>query len=134
MNSVRKRKKNTISYNLCCAVLCLVAQSFPTLCEPVGLACQVPLSMGFSRQQYWSGLPCLLPGNLANPESEPASPASPSLAGRFFTTEPPGKPVEWYRAMFFSFSTIDILEPDNFLLETRRLCIVECLKVSLATT
>ena len=56
------------------------------------------------------------------------------FAGGFFTTEPPGKPVEWYRAMFFSFSIIDILEPDNFLLETRRLCIVECLKVSLATT
>ena len=94
LSQKEKEKYHMISLMLCCAVLCLVAQSFPTLCEPVGLACQVPLSMGFSRQQYWSGLPCLLPGNLPNPEIEPASPASPSLAGRFFTTEPPGKPVE----------------------------------------
>ena len=49
---------------------------------------QAPLSVGFSRQEYWSGLPFPTPGDLPNPESEPASPA---LAGRFFTTEPPGK-------------------------------------------
>jgi len=44
------------------------------------------LSMGFSRQEYWSGLPCLPPGDLPNPGIEPASPASPALAGGFFTT------------------------------------------------
>ena len=49
------------------------------------------LSMGFSRQEYWSGLPCLPPGELPDPGIEPVSPA---LAGRFFTTEPPGDPVE----------------------------------------
>ena len=43
--------------------------------------------MGFSRQEYWSGLPCPLPGGLPDPEIEHASPA---LAGRFFTSEPPG--------------------------------------------
>ena len=48
--------------------------------------------MGFSRQEHWSGLPCPLPGDLPNPGIEPMSPASPELAGRFFTTEPPGKP------------------------------------------
>jgi len=49
---------------------------------------QAPLSMGFSRQDYWSGLPCPPPGNLPDPGIKPVSPA---LAGRFFTTEPPGK-------------------------------------------
>ena len=50
------------------------------------VACQVLLSMEFSRQKYWSGLPCHLPGYLPPPGPEPASPV---LAGRFFTTEPP---------------------------------------------
>ena len=40
---------------------------------------------GFSRQEYWSGLPCPPPGDLPNPEIETVSPA-PALAGRFFTT------------------------------------------------
>ena len=54
------------------------------------IARQAPLSMGFSRQEYWSGLPCPPPEDLPHPEMEPMSPASPALAGRFFTTEPPG--------------------------------------------
>ena len=52
-------------------------------------ACQAPLSMEFSRQEHWSGLPFPVPGNLPDPEIELMSPA---LAGRFFTTLPPGKP------------------------------------------
>ena len=51
------------------------------------VAHQAPLSMGFSRQEYWSGLPFSTPGNLPDPGFEPMSPAFPSLAGRFFTTE-----------------------------------------------
>ena len=47
---------------------------------------QAPLSMGFSRQEYWSGLPCPPPGDLPNPGIEPVSLMSPALAGRFFTT------------------------------------------------
>ena len=54
------------------------------------VACQGPLSMGFSRQQYWSRLPFLLPGNRPDPGIEPASPASPALAGDSFNTEPSG--------------------------------------------
>ena len=50
------------------------------------LARQVPLSVGFSRQEYCSGLPCPCPGDLPNPGIEPASLISPALAGRFFTT------------------------------------------------
>ena len=47
---------------------------------------QAPLSMGFSRQEYWSGLPFPPPGDLPNPGIKPMTPVSPALAGRFFTT------------------------------------------------
>ena len=46
-----------------------------TLCILWIVALQAPLSMGFSRQQYWSGLPCLPPGDIPDPGIEPASPA-----------------------------------------------------------
>ena len=59
---------------------------------PWAVTCQAPLSKGFSRQEYWSGLPCPPPGSHPNIGIKPASLASPALAGRFFTTEPPGKP------------------------------------------
>ena len=49
------------------------------------VAQQGPLSMGFSRQEYWSGLPCPPPGDLPDPGIEPASLMSPGLAGGFFT-------------------------------------------------
>ena len=51
--------------------------------------CQAPLSVGFSRQEYWSGLPCPSPGDLPNPGTELASLMSPALADRFFTTSTP---------------------------------------------
>ena len=58
-----------------------------------------PLSMGVARQVYWSGLPFPSPGDFYDPGIEPAS---PSLAGRFFTAEPPGKPTfntgQWPKA------------------------------------
>ena len=60
-------------------------QLSPTLCDPT-VAHQAPLSIGFSRQEYWSGLPCPPPGDLPNPGIKPASLISPVLAGRFFTT------------------------------------------------
>ena len=47
---------------------------------------QAPLSMGFSRQEYWSGLPCPPPGDLPDPGIEPMSLVSAALAGKFFTT------------------------------------------------
>ena len=55
------------------------------------VAHQVPLSMGFSRQEYWSAFPVPTQRDLPNPGIEPMSPASPALAGRFFTTAPLGK-------------------------------------------
>ena len=52
---------------------------------PWTVACQAPLCMGFSQQEYWSGLPCPSPGDLPDTEIEPASFISPALAGGFFT-------------------------------------------------
>ena len=60
--------------------------------SPWTVAHQAPLSMEFSRQEYWSELPFSPPGDLPDPGIEPTSPASPALTGRFFTPVPPGKP------------------------------------------
>ena len=61
--------------------------SHAQLCETLWtIACQSPLSLGFSRQECWSGLPCPLLGDLPNPGIGPTSFTSPALAGNFFTT------------------------------------------------
>ena len=59
---------------------------------PGTVARQIPLSMEFSRQEYWSGLPFPPPGDHPDIRIKSAFLATPALAGRFFTTEPPGKP------------------------------------------
>ena len=56
------------------------------------VACQAPLSMGCSRQEYWSGLPFPPPRDLLVPGIKPKSPAAPALTVIFFITDPPGKP------------------------------------------
>ena len=57
---------------------------------------QAPLSMGFSRQEYWSGLPFPSPGDIPEPGIEPGSLTSPALAGGFFVASAPGKtPYTW---------------------------------------
>ena len=65
-------------------------QLCPTFCNPLWtVARQAPLSMGFSRQEYWNGLPCPPPGDLPNPGIQPESPnssASPAVAVGFLTT------------------------------------------------
>ena len=66
-----------------------MSNSFVT---PWTVAHQALLSMGFSRPDYRSGLPFPSPGDLSNPGIEPMFPMSPALAGRFFSTAPPGKP------------------------------------------
>ena len=58
---------------------------------PWTISHQGPLSMGFSRQEYWSGLLFPTPWDLPNQGIEPISPAAPVLAVGFYTTEPPGK-------------------------------------------
>ena len=61
---------------------------------PWTVAHQALLSMEFSRQKYWNGLPFLPPGDVPDPGIEPASLVFPAMASRFFTTTPPGKPHE----------------------------------------
>ena len=68
-----------------------VTQSCPTLCDPMDVAHQVPPSMGFSRQEYWNGLPFPFPGDLPNPGIEPRSPA---LWADALLSEPPGNPLK----------------------------------------
>ena len=68
-----------------CMCACSVLQLCPILCDP-----KEPLSMGFCRQRYWSGLPFPPSWDLPNPGSELTFSVSPILAGRFFSTEPPG--------------------------------------------
>ena len=58
------------------SVTSVIFQPFATLWN---VACQAPLSMGFSRQEHWSGLSCPSPGDLPNQEIKPGSPAAPSL-------------------------------------------------------
>ena len=72
----------------------LVAQSCPTLCNP--LDCSLPdfSSMGFSRREYWSGLPCPLPGHLPDPGIEPWS---PTLHVDCLLSDLPGKPQFKYK-------------------------------------
>ena len=65
---------------------------------PWTAACQAPSFMWFTRQEYWSELPSPSPGDLPSPGREPTFPAP---AGRFFTTEPPGKPITLYKRLFF---------------------------------
>ena len=72
-----------------CAQLLSLVRLFSA---PWTVAHQTTLSVGFSRQESWSGLPCPPPGNLPDPGMEPESLMSPALAGGFFTTAPPGKP------------------------------------------
>ena len=64
---------------------------------PWTVARQASLSTGFSRQEYWSGLPCPPPGGLPHPGIESMSLMSFALAGGFLTTEPPGKPYSGVR-------------------------------------
>ena len=86
------RKEKWSSQNLqdwCVCVCVCVLSGFSCVQDHMTLwtaDCQVSLSIGFSRQEYWSGLPCPPPGDLPNLGIELASVTSPALAGMFFTT------------------------------------------------
>ena len=71
--------------------MCVVTKSYMTICHRV-VARQAPLSMKFSRQEYWSGLPFPSPGDLPDPGMEPGSPA---LQADSLPSEPPGKTEPW---------------------------------------
>ena len=77
--------------------MCMCTQLFSPVqlfVIPCIVAHQAPLYMGLSWQEYWSGLSFYPPGDLPHPGSEPMSLTSPELAGKFFTTTPPGKPSD----------------------------------------
>ena len=93
MSKKQRADRTTLVPNLfllCCVCVCVCAQSYLTLAIPWTVAQKFPLSMGLSRQEYWSGLLFPPPGELTNPGIKPTSPA---LAGGFFITETPGKPT-----------------------------------------
>ena len=64
----------------------------PLIATPWTVARQAPLSLGFSKQECWSWLPLPPSGDLPDPGIQPAPPVASALAGRFFTSEPAGKP------------------------------------------
>ena len=61
------------------------------------------MSIGFTRQEYWSGLPCPPPGDLPDPGIKPMYSVVPALAGEFFTTELPGKPIYIYIGFYIGY-------------------------------
>ena len=89
-------QKASLKHCRCCR--CSVLSHLWFFATPWTVARQAPLSMGFTRQEYLSGLPFLPPGDRPDPGVEPASPVVPTLTGRFFTTELPGKPLKHSRA------------------------------------
>ena len=70
------------------------------------VARQAPLSVGFSRQECWSALPCPSPGDLPNLGNEPMSPESPALQVDSFPTESPRKPQPNYNGVQYKSSHI----------------------------
>ena len=73
---------------------------------PWTVACQAPLSMGFTKQEYWNGLLFPSPRDLPRPGIEPASPAMATLAGGFFTIEPLGKPGQTFTIPYSGISKL----------------------------
>ena len=87
--------ENITCSRLLLRIICMCSATQSCLfVNPWTVACQAPLSMGFSRQICWSRLPFPAAGDLPNPGIESGSPTSSALAGRFFITVPPGKPIE----------------------------------------
>jgi len=86
-----------------------VAQSCPTLCDPMDCSLPAPPSMEFSRQEYWSWLPFPSPGDLPNPGIEPGSPA---LQAEALPSEPPGMPL---KKIFFNQSDCWLADPISIL-------------------
>ena len=86
--------------------LCLFATLWNT-------ALQAPLSMEFSRQEYWSGLPCPSPGNLPNPGIKAVSLMSPALAGGFFITSATREAGKYTRKMHKHYHPAQPIDPTS---------------------
>ena len=84
--------KSSITLQKVCMLSCFShVQLFVTLWT---VSHHAPMSLGFSRQEYWNGLPCPPPGDLPNPVIKPMSPVSPALQADSLPTEPPEKPIK----------------------------------------
>ena len=81
-------------------LLLLLSSVMTNFLAPCTVTRQAPLSMEFSRQEYWSGLPCPPPGDLPNLGMEPRSPA---LQTDSLPSEPPGKPHLYICVIWFNF-------------------------------
>ena len=84
--------------------------------NPWSVARQAPLSMGFSKQEYWSGLPCPPPGDLPDPGIKPRSFMSPALAGRFFTTGATWEALPWLCYSVILFPCASLRDSNYFFL------------------
>ena len=93
----------------------LVAKSCPTFATPWTVARQAPLSMGFSRQEYWSGLPIPSPGDLPNPGIKPRFPA---LQADDLLTELLGKPL--YYIYLVPYILYILFQCSGFLILSRK--------------
>ena len=101
---------------------------FRLFATPWTVARQAPLSMGFSSQEHWSGLPCPPPGDLPDLGIEAASLTSPAMAGRFFTTSAPWEALGGGKYREFSCTcttthpsthTLCMIHSSNYILMTR---------------
>ena len=98
--------------SICCACVCSLSHS-RLFVTPLTVAHQVPLSLGFSKREYWTGLPFPPPEDLPDSEIEPISPA---LAGGFFITEPPGKPLSACCVQSIGIISVDSALEQNYSL------------------
>ena len=91
------------------ACICVESlQSCLTLCDHMVIACQAPLSMGFSRQEYWSGMPFPSPGDLPNLGIEHIFLTFPALADRFFTTSATKKTYNFHNMTSVTLGSYDL--------------------------
>ena len=97
-------------FSVCVHVHAESLQLCPTDCDPMDCCSPGSVSMGFSRQEYWSGLSCPLPGDLHHPGIKPASLMSPVLAGGFFTTS-----STWEASILSMYSVIYIYISHTYL-------------------
>ena len=106
--SLDKWAKTALAFIACVLSCFSLVQLFAT---PWTVVCQAPLSMGFSRQENWNGLPCPPSGDL--PDLEPVSLMSPALVDRFFTTR-----ATWEALSFISKSEVFFIHQKEWALES----------------
>jgi len=87
-----RTERQQLHFTICSQIKLWMCSVVSDSATPWTIAHQFPLAMEFFRQEYWIGLPFQTPGGPPDPGIQPVSPASPALAGGFFTTFPPGKP------------------------------------------